>query len=541
VSLTASASDSDGTVSAVEYRIGSGTGPLIGRSTTAPYPVWWTNMSAGSYTVIAIAFDDRNGTRTSAPVHITIQANRPPTVALTAPVASATYTAPANIVVAASANDSDGSIAKVEFYAGSTLIGSSTTAPYTVAWNAVDAGAFLVTAKATDNLGLVAASSAVPVTVVNNAPPTVALAAPSPGGPYFAPATITLTATASDGDGSIARVDFQADGMLIGSATATPYSIIWDNVADGSHSVTARAVDDRGGVTVTDPLSVTVNADATILPFAGLDGSTVDDDSAVVGGTITAPPNSGVLVNGVLAQLEANGRFHANGVPLIPGTNAITIKVVSQDGQVATKAITMSSNGPAPFAVLATPTEGLAPLQVTYQIENRADRAFQRLAFDYNDDGIVDFTATASQFVDGVFTLIVTYPAGTVTTRLTVYDVDNAVIQSTARVITARTVEQQDALIKGVYDAMLERLRAGKIAMALNAISGDMQDKYGAVFTGLGANLIDEVNGLGTLQPNWYSSDHAEYFLTRDTPEGQQAFLIDFIRGQDGIWRIHAM
>ena len=44
--------------------------------------------------------------------------NVPPTVSLTTPVGGATFTAPATIAIAATATDSDGTVAKVDFYAG---------------------------------------------------------------------------------------------------------------------------------------------------------------------------------------------------------------------------------------------------------------------------------------------------------------------------------------------------------------------------------------------------------------------------------------
>jgi hypothetical protein len=91
--------------------------------------------------------------------------NQPPSVTLSAPANAATFSAPATIDLAAAAADSDGSIARVEFYAGSTLLGSDTAAPYTWAWTGVPAGSYAVTARAVDNLGAATTSAAASVTV----------------------------------------------------------------------------------------------------------------------------------------------------------------------------------------------------------------------------------------------------------------------------------------------------------------------------------------------------------------------------------------
>ena len=77
--------------------------------------------------------------------------NIPPTVSLTAPAASAVFAAPATITLTATASDADGSIAKVEFYQGSTLLGQDLTAPYSYTWTGVAGDAYSLTAKATDN------------------------------------------------------------------------------------------------------------------------------------------------------------------------------------------------------------------------------------------------------------------------------------------------------------------------------------------------------------------------------------------------------
>ncbi|HNT38993.1 MAG TPA: Ig-like domain-containing protein, partial [Rubrivivax sp.] len=118
--------------------------------------------------------------------------NTPPNVSLSAPAAGATYTAPASIALAANASDSDGSIAKVEFYAGATKIGEDTTAPYTLNWSNVAAGSYSLTAVATDNAGASTTSAAVAVTVTPaaNVAPSVSLSAPAAGATYTAPASI---------------------------------------------------------------------------------------------------------------------------------------------------------------------------------------------------------------------------------------------------------------------------------------------------------------------------------------------------------------
>jgi hypothetical protein len=93
-----------------------------------------------------------------------------PSVTLTSPVAGARFTAPAAVSLAASAADTDGTITKVEFYRGTTLVGEGTAAPYRATDTGVAVGTYSYTARAYDSNGGVATSAAVTVTV--SPPPT---------------------------------------------------------------------------------------------------------------------------------------------------------------------------------------------------------------------------------------------------------------------------------------------------------------------------------------------------------------------------------
>ncbi|HEY9046939.1 MAG TPA: glycosyl hydrolase family 18 protein, partial [Ohtaekwangia sp.] len=90
-----------------------------------------------------------------------------PTASITAPSANASYTAPASVVINATATDTDGTIAKVEFYQGTTKLGEDTSSPYSYSWSNVAAGSYSLTVKATDNAGGTGTSSVVNITVTS--------------------------------------------------------------------------------------------------------------------------------------------------------------------------------------------------------------------------------------------------------------------------------------------------------------------------------------------------------------------------------------
>jgi hypothetical protein len=74
----------------------------------------------------------------------------------------------------AAATDADGTISKVEFYKGDSLLGTVSTSPYTFSWKNVAAGTYTITAKATDDKGAVTTSAKVTISVVA---PTISLRA----------------------------------------------------------------------------------------------------------------------------------------------------------------------------------------------------------------------------------------------------------------------------------------------------------------------------------------------------------------------------
>ena len=127
-------------------------------------------MAAGTYKLVARAFDDKGFSGLSSPVEITITGtgpvNQAPIVSLTSPTANSTYTFGSSVSLTANASDTDGTISKVEFYAGTDLIGTDDSEPsYAITWSQPTAGTYSLKAKAYDNSGASTESAAVTITV----------------------------------------------------------------------------------------------------------------------------------------------------------------------------------------------------------------------------------------------------------------------------------------------------------------------------------------------------------------------------------------
>ena len=207
---------------------------------------------------------DNDGQTTTSSVAITVNSgNSDPTVNITNPANGATFTAPANITINASASDSDGTVSKVEFFRGNTKLGEDVSSPYSFALSNVGVGSYTLTARAMDNDGGTTTSSVAIMVEAPNGTPTVSITSPANGATFVAPANVTINASASDSNGTISKVEFFQGTTKLGEDTSSPYSFAWGNISAGSYNLTAKATDDDGGTKTSSVVAITVNVGTT--------------------------------------------------------------------------------------------------------------------------------------------------------------------------------------------------------------------------------------------------------------------------------------
>jgi gliding motility-associated-like protein len=282
ITLTANAADANGSVNKVEFFNGA---TKLGEDTASPYNYLWTNVPAGTYKLTAKATDNQAGVTTSRAINIIVNvANTLPAVNITSPANNASFT-PGTVTITANATDANGAISKVEFYNGNIKIGEDLTNPYTFAWTNVPAGTYTLTAKAIDNQQGVTTS--VPVIIKVAAPnvlPTVALTAPANDASFTAGSDITITATASDHNGSVTKVEFYNGAVKLGEDNTSPYSFVITNAAVGSYLISAKATDNAGAVVTSSVHAVTVeslNTNAKVSLTTPLNNSAFQSGSSI--------------------------------------------------------------------------------------------------------------------------------------------------------------------------------------------------------------------------------------------------------------------
>ncbi len=201
VPICASAYDLDGYVATVEFfagaqSLGVKTNNPASAGPMNPFCLVWSNVAPGSYALTAVATDNGGASTVSEPVKILVSqgpppplTNYPPVVRIASPPNGALFRAPVNVPLYAYANDRDGFVTSVEFFAGTKSLGlgrglclemqplggwppfKCPTNLFVLIWSNAPPGAYVLTAVATDNGGASATSGPVNITILSSPPP----------------------------------------------------------------------------------------------------------------------------------------------------------------------------------------------------------------------------------------------------------------------------------------------------------------------------------------------------------------------------------
>jgi hypothetical protein len=301
-SLTGSSNPADWTEVGVAGNAALSNGLPAANGLCLPNYTQGTTMSSGPVTIVfptpltnygTVYFrwaDDNNGP-SSPDQQIAIDnigiAAYPPIgqlASITSPLNNATFIPGTNVTITANASEAGGTITNVEFFASGTDLGGAASAPYSLTWSNVSAGNYALTVVVDDAVGGAITSSVVNVTVaVPHIPPTVSLTSPANNSVFVAPASIQLSATASDTDGTVTNVAFYQGTTLLANVTTAPYNFTWTNVHGGAYALTAVATDDSGASTTSTAVNVTV-------PFSTVFSGTYTQDFNSIGLSGTTLP-----------------------------------------------------------------------------------------------------------------------------------------------------------------------------------------------------------------------------------------------------------
>ena len=147
---------------------------------------------------------------------------------------------------------------EVEFFVDGQKVGSSLPLYdrpengglnfFSLVWESATSGHHVLQAKSTLPEGVIS-SSEIPFVVdgVNHGP-TALITEPRDGSTFLKGEPIAISVSASDSDGKVTRVELLVDENVVASADGASLHFTLENAAVGSHSLLARATDDRGGI-----------------------------------------------------------------------------------------------------------------------------------------------------------------------------------------------------------------------------------------------------------------------------------------------------
>ena len=169
--------------------------------------------------------------------------------------------------------------------------------------------------------------------LTGNIPPAVSITSPASGATYTAPANVTITAQASDGDGIVSRVDFYQGATLISTDTTSPYSITWSNVATGSYTLNTRATDNAGAATTSAAVNITVNNNQ--LPTVNTGGPYTGETTQNIqfnGGSSSDPDGTITSYSWNFGDGTTGTGVNPTHTYATPNTYAVTLTVTNNNG-----------------------------------------------------------------------------------------------------------------------------------------------------------------------------------------------------------------
>ncbi|MBI5694412.1 MAG: PKD domain-containing protein [Nitrospirae bacterium] len=271
-----------------------------------------------------------------------------------------------------------------------------------------------------------------------------------------------------------------------------------------------------------------------------MEGNAITDYGAVVRGTIESQDGAevGVTVNGVPAEVCGKS-FALAGIPLQPGGDTITVKAVDGSGNTAEDSVHVTAMEPdiSPVYISPYPTAGLAPLDVSFTVDDSIPAEKVMYELDFEGDGVVDvfaqeLSALMSNSAHSYASEGLYFPTVTVT---------DANGEKYFRTTVVNVFPMPDLANK--WDRMKGALTAGDAEAASGYFSLSTRDGYRSTFQALAdaGALAGAVAGMGEMRVVNTRGNIAEGDM-RVVQDGKEySFYVLFVKDDDGIWRIKSL
>ena len=264
-------------------------------------------------------------------------------------------------------------------------------------------------------------------------------------------------------------------------------------------------------------------------------GASVPEGPLLVRGTVSAPIQAGVSVNGFPAMVH--GGQWAVEIPVDPSVELLTASanVVGGASTTASVPIAVAPASPASVELQADPGDGIVPLVVTWKVVNNTGRTLIQYELDPTGGGSFD---RAVESLDDTQTTYST--AGLWSPTLRVVD-DQGATYTTTAVLVASDPAAVSARFDALWTGFKARLQVGDTMGALSFLAPVLRPRMERVFQELGGSLPTVASRFGDLHVTDQAGDLAEAVVVQDEPAGRQLYFIQFRRDSLGRWLIEEM
>lgn len=326
-------------------------------------------------------------------------------------------------------------------------------------------------------------------------------------------ATVSL-----DVNGAIYMVDADSQGSFSVTISAGAGDVVDIIISDAVGNASAVYSLTVAGLQITSPIVNEVITTAT----------------TNVAGTFANLQNSGINVNDVMA-CTYNNSFYANNVELVPGSNIITATYTAPGAAAQATSVSISQAISTNARFIADKFCGVSALDVSFDIQT-ANESVSLIEIDYDTDGVIDVSTTDLNAITPQYS----YTSEGVYVASAYLTTDTELITLKQYVVIQNTQDQNNSL-NATWSDMWAALISGDSVAAKGYLSQEAIRAYGGILDGMIPYASTSYSEFTAPSLLTISGEIAETVVAREQNGDIRINIINFIRGDDGVWRIHSM
>jgi hypothetical protein len=259
----------------------------------------------------------------------------------------------------------------------------------------------------------------------------------------------------------------------------------------------------------------------------------------IVKGTLQAPSNSGVTVNGIVAQMTGDpyGSEFAVRVPLAMGANELEVVVTTISHKQVSQILSLNRTGASPYRFYVTERAGVDQIDNKLNIINTGNDQIVQVDIDFEGDGSIDQTLldgfdeqiSHRYDMEGLY-----YPQVTITDQ-------NGLQFTLVQIVNVLSASRINQIAQNQWSMMNNALMLGNHKLASDCLIDRQREEFGAIFYQLLPRFPAIIQSYSELQPVEMNTLYSSFLINRDIDGVDRAFIVEYVRDANGVWRLAGM